>query len=55
MGGAGASIDDEYRAAIILILKARKAERFIETSERNLIRRREAVEATKARSNDEVV
>ena len=55
MGGAGASIDDEYREAIIMILKARRGELFIETSARNSIRRRDAIAATKARLNDEVV
>jgi len=54
-GGGGTSVDDEYRAAIILILKARIADREDEASGRNLIRRRDAVEATKARLNDEVV
>ena len=46
MGGAGASVDDEYKAAIILILKAREADE--ENDARHSIRRRDAIEATRA-------
>ncbi len=51
MGGAGGSVDDEYTAAIILILKAREADAKEETDGRHQIRRRDAIEATKARGS----
>jgi hypothetical protein len=47
----GAAVDDEYRCAIVIILKGREADEA--DSDRHSIRRRDAVEATKAQVSRE--